>query len=46
MINYDDVKKENLKSHNQNQPQILDHPYRKLIIGDSGSVKKAYYSIS
>ena len=39
MINFDDVTKENIKEHNPNWPQIPDHPYRTLIIGDSGSGK-------
>ena len=37
MINLVDVTKENIKKHNPNWPQISDHPYRTLIIGDSGS---------
>ena len=39
MINVDDVVKENIKENNPNWPQILDHPYRILIIGGSGSGK-------
>ena len=39
MINFDYVTKENLKEHNTNWPQIPDHPYRTLIIRDSGSGK-------
>ena len=39
MINFDDVVKENIKEHNTNWQQIPDHPYRVLIIGDSGSGK-------
>ena len=39
MIKFDDVKKENIKEHNPNWPQIPDHPYRILIIGGSGSGK-------
>ena len=39
MINFDDVTKENVKEHNANSPQIPDHPYRILIIGDSISGK-------
>ena len=39
MINFDDITKENMKKHNSNWPQILDHPYRILIIGDSNSGK-------
>ena len=37
MINFDDVTKENIKEYTPNWPQILDHPYRILIIGGSGS---------
>ena len=39
MINFDDVKKENIKKHNSNWPQILDRPYRILIVGGSRSGK-------
>ena len=39
MINFDDAVKENIKENNQNWPQTPDHPYRMLIIGDSGSSK-------
>ena len=39
MISFDDVTKDNMKIHNSNWPQTLDHPYRILIIGDSGSGK-------
>ena len=39
MIPLDNVTKENIKKHNPNWPQIPYHPYRKLIIGDSGSGK-------
>ena len=39
MINFDDVKKENIKEHNTNWPQSPDHHYRILIIGGSGSGK-------
>ena len=39
MINFDDVRKENMKEHDPHLPQILDYPYRILIIGDSGSGK-------
>ena len=37
MINFDDVIKEETKERNPNWPQILDHPYRILIIRGSGS---------
>ena len=37
MINFEDVTKEILKEHNQNCPQITDHPYWILFIGGSGS---------
>ena len=40
MINFDDATKENIKEHNPNWPQILDHPYKILIIVSSGSGKK------
>ena len=40
MISYDDVTKEIMKERNSNWPQILDHPYRILIIGTSGSGKR------
>ena len=39
IILFDDVIKENIKLHNQNWPQIPDHPNRILIIGGSGSGK-------
>ena len=39
MINFDDYANENRTEHNKNWPYIPDHPYRILIIGDSGSVK-------
>ena len=39
MINFDNVRKENIKEHNTNQPQIPGHPYRILIIGGSGPGK-------
>ena len=39
MINFDGVTKENMKEHNPNWPQIPDHLYRILIVGNSGSGK-------
>ena len=39
MINFDEYTNENKISHNPNWPYILDHPYRILIIGGSGSGK-------
>ena len=39
MINFDDYANENITEHNQQWSYILDHPYRILIIGDSGSGK-------
>ena len=39
MINFDDYVSENEIKHNNNWPYILDHPYRILIIGGSGSGK-------
>ena len=35
MINFDDVRTENIKEYNANWSQILDRTYRILIIGDS-----------
>ena len=39
MINFDDYVNENKTIHNKNWPYTPDHPYRILIIGDSGSGK-------
>ena len=39
MINFDDILNENKTMHNKNWPYILDHPYRILIVGGSGSGK-------
>ena len=39
MINFGHIRKENIKEHNPNWPQIYDYPYRILIIGGSGSRK-------
>ena len=39
MIKFDDVTHEETKVLNPNWLQILDHPYRTLIIGASGSGK-------
>ena len=39
MIKFDDYDNENKNEHNENWPNIPDHPYRILIIGGSGSGK-------
>ena len=39
MINFDKYTNDNKKNHNINWPYILDHPYRILIIGGSGTGK-------
>ena len=39
MINFDDYMNKNKTEHNQKRLYIPDHPYRKLIIGGSGSGK-------
>ena len=39
MINFDDYANENKTQHNSNWLYIPDHPYRILIIDDSGSGK-------
>ena len=42
MINFDDVRKENIKEHKPNWPQVPDHPYRMLIPEGSGPGKNYY----
>ena len=42
MFNLDNITNENIKAHNEIWPYILDHPYRILIIGGSGSGKKIH----
>ena len=39
MFNFDYITREDIKQHNPNLPQILDHPYRILIVGGSESEK-------
>ena len=39
IFNFDYITKEDIKEHNPNWPEILDHPYRILIAGGSGSGK-------
>ena len=39
MINLDSITSKNKTEHNEKWPYILDHPYRILIIGGSGSRK-------
>ena len=39
MINFDYITKENTNEHNSNRPEISDHPFKILIIGDSESGK-------
>ena len=39
MISFDDDTNENIREHNSNWIQPLDHPYRILINEDSGSGK-------
>ena len=39
MINFDDYVNENKTKHNKNWSYTIDHPYRILIIGGSGSRK-------
>ena len=45
MIEFDDVTDENRNQHNTNWPQIPNHPYSTIIIGDSGSGKTKHYLI-
>ena len=39
MINLDSITNDNDKEHNEKWSYIPDHPYRIIIIGDSGSGK-------
>ena len=39
MINFDEYANENKIEHNSKWPYIPDHPFRKLIVGRSGSGK-------
>ena len=39
MIDLGSITNKNNKKHNEKRPYILDHPYRILIIGGSGSGK-------
>ena len=39
MFNLDNITNGNNKERNKKRPYILDHPYRILIIGGSGSGK-------
>ena len=39
MVNLDNIINDNNNNHNEKWPYILDHPYRILIIGGSGSGK-------
>ena len=37
MFNFDYITKEDIEEHNPHWPEIPDHSYRILIVGDSGS---------
>ena len=39
MFNFDYITDKHTKKHDSNQPEILDRPYRILIVGGSGSGK-------
>ena len=39
MFNFCYITKEDIKEHNPNWPEILDHPYRTLMVQGSGSGK-------
>ena len=39
MFNFDYITREDIKQHNPNLPQSLDHPYRILLVGGSESEK-------
>ena len=40
MFNFDYITKDDIKKHNPNWPKIPDHPYKILIVGDSGHGNK------
>ena len=42
MINLDSITKKSNKKYNEKWPYIRNHPYRILIIGDSGSEKQRH----
>ena len=42
MINVDDVWKENIKGHNSNWPQIIDHPL-KILLEDLDLERQIHY---
>ena len=44
MFNFDYIKEEGIKRRKSNWPGIPYHPYRTLIVGDSGSGKKMFIS--
>ena len=46
MISFDDFTNENIKEHNPNWPQVLDHSQRILITGGSVSGKKLFNLIN
>ena len=48
MINFDDVKQEDIKEHNPNWSQIPDHPYKILIteVSVSGKTNSVFLIIS
>ena len=39
MFNFDYITKEDIEEHNPHWPEIPDHSYRILVVGDSGSGK-------
>ena len=45
MTNFDDFRKENIKEHIPNWPQIPDQSLGMLIVGGSGSEKKISHQI-
>ena len=42
MFNFDYITQEHIKEHKPNWPEILDHPYRTLIVAGSGSGRKKF----
>ena len=42
MFKFDYITQKHIKEHNPNSPEVLDHPYRALIVSGSGCGKKKF----
>ena len=45
MFNFDYITVADIKEHNPNQPDIPDHPYKILIVGESGLEKQMHLNL-